>query len=137
LGSSESSHCCRDVYLTRLLPEHAAVQFISRDLPPAAKIYLLFIGRRAYYCERDYLHGSGDLLGVLLAAIRTAKHPEQIELSPRQEQITHLVMLEDLLAAILNYNLTPDQAKVWTDFALNRGKLAFSDRGYSFHQLDG
>jgi hypothetical protein len=39
-------------------------------LPSAAKIYLLFIGWRAYYCGRGYLDNSGELLGFLLALAR-------------------------------------------------------------------
>jgi hypothetical protein len=127
----------RESYLLRTLPEYAAFQYINHETTPAAKIYLLFIGRRAYYCDRDYFHDSGDLPGVLLGAIREAKNPQDIEQSLRQQKITHLMMREDLLAAFLSNNLTPDQARVWNVFALNRLTPAFRDRGYSIYQLNG
>jgi hypothetical protein len=127
----------REAYLTRMLPEYAAFRYINRETPPSAKIYLLFIGRRAYYCERDYFHDSGDLPGVLLDAVRNAKTADQIARSLKQMGITHLMMREDLLAAFLNNNLTPDHARVWNEFAMTRLQPVFHERGYSVYQLNG
>ena len=109
----------------------------TRETPAAAKMYLLFVGRRAYYCERDYFHDSGDLPSILLAAIRGAKDADQIAQSLKQINITHLVMREDLLAGFLNNNLTSDQGKIWNEFALNRLTALFRERGYSVYQLHG
>jgi hypothetical protein len=133
LSGSES----REAYLTRMLPEYAGFRYINRETPASAKIYLLFIGRRAYYCDRDYFHDSGDLPGVLVGAIRTAKNAEQIAQSLKQINITHLMMREDLLAAFLTNNLTAEQAKLWNQFATTRLKPRFRERGYSIHQLNG
>jgi 4-amino-4-deoxy-L-arabinose transferase-like glycosyltransferase len=127
----------RDAYLTRMLPEYAALQFINRNAEPSAKIYLLFIGRRAYYCERDYYHDSGDLPGFLLDSVRKAKTADQVLQSLKQVKLTHLMMREDLLAAFLTNNLTADQAKVWNEFAATRLKPSFRARGYSVYQLHG
>jgi hypothetical protein len=127
----------REDYLTRMLPEYAAFRYIERETTPSAKIYLLFIGRRAYYCERDYFHDSGDLPGYLLGVIRNAKGPGDIEKALRQMKITHLMVRGDLLAAFLGNNLTPDQTKTWNVFASTRLKPAFAERGYSVFQLNG
>jgi hypothetical protein len=53
LRRSESGNA----YLTRFV----ALQYITRDLSTAAKIYLLFIGWRAYYYEWGWFHNSSDL----------------------------------------------------------------------------
>ena len=127
----------REAYLIRMLPEYAAFRYINRESPPASKIYLLFIGRRAYYCERDYFHDSGDLPGALLGVVRAAKGPEQIAQSLRRMNLTHLMMREDLLAAFLTNNLAAEQARLWYHFATTRLKLAFRGGGYAVYQLDG
>ena len=67
----------REAYLSRALPEYSSFRYINQQTVATAKIYLLFMGRRAYYCERDYFHDSGDLPGFLLAAIRNAKGPNK------------------------------------------------------------
>jgi hypothetical protein len=132
-----SGEVSRTEYLTRALPDYAAFDYINRETPAAAKIYLLFVGRRAYYCEREYFHDGGDLPGFLTGAIRAAKNAEQIEQSLRQNQITHLMAREDLLARFLSNNLTPDQARLWNEFAGRALKLGFRERGYAVYQLHG
>lgn len=127
----------KDTYLTRILPEYAALRYINGETPTSARIYLLFVGRRAYYCEREYFHDSGDLAGVLLEAVRKAQSADQVAQSLKQMKVTHLMMREDLLAAFLNNNLNSDQAKVWNEFALTLLKPVFRERGYSVYQLNG
>jgi len=73
----------------------------------------------------------------LLGAIRAAKNAEQVEQALRQKQITYLMTREDLLAGFLSNNLTPDQARIWNDFAANKITLNFRDRGYAVYQLHG
>jgi hypothetical protein len=133
LRGSES----RDAYLARMLPEYTALRFINRHTDPSAKIYLLFIGRRAYYCERNYFHDGGELPGFLLATIRAAKSPEQIAQSLEQMHISHLMLRDYLLAAFLSNNLTTDQAKLWNEFAATRLTPVFRERGHSVYQLNG
>jgi hypothetical protein len=127
----------RTEYLTRALPEYSAFDYINRQTATDAKIYLLFVGRRAYYCQRNYFHDGGDLPGFLLGAIRAANNAEQIEQSLRQNQITHLMAREDLLAGFLSNNLTPDQARRWNEFASRGLRLGFRARGYAVYQLHG
>jgi hypothetical protein len=73
----------------------------------------------------------------LLGAIRAANNAEQIEQSLRQNQITHLMAREDLLAGFLSNNLTPDQARHWNEFASRGLTLGFRARGYAVYQLHG
>jgi hypothetical protein len=65
-------------YLRRALPEYATFEYINNRLPLNARIYLVFIGRRGYYCERDYFHDGGELPAFLAAAITASEAPEQI-----------------------------------------------------------
>jgi hypothetical protein len=127
----------RDGYLSRMLPEYPTFLYINRETPADAKIYLLFIGRRAYYCQRNYFHDGGELPGYLLAAIRNARDIEQLEQSLRRNQVTHLMVREDLLAGFLGNNLTAEQARRWNDFAASRLRLNFRERGYALYQLNG
>lgn len=127
----------RDEYLTRNLPEYPAFRYINRQAPANAKIYLLFVGRRAYYCRRDYFHDGGELPGFLLGAIRNANGTEQLALSLREKQITHLMVREDLLTGFLSNNLTADQARLWNEFAATRLRLDFREQGHAVYQLHG
>ena len=127
----------RDDYLSRTLPEYPTFRFINRETTANARIYLLFVGRRAYYCQRNYFHDGADLPGFLLGAIRSAKNTEQLAQSFRQKQITHLMIREDLLSRFLNDNLTPNQARLWNEFTANRLRLSFRESGHAVYQLNG
>jgi hypothetical protein len=127
----------REHYLSRMLPEYPAFNYINRETPANAKIYLLFIGRRAYYCEREYFHDGGELPGFLLGAIRNAKTTEQLAHSLRQKQITHLMVREDLLTGFLSNNITPEQARLWNEFAAKHLRLNFRQQSHAVYQLNG
>jgi 4-amino-4-deoxy-L-arabinose transferase-like glycosyltransferase len=127
----------REAYLGRMVPEYAAFQYINRATALTAKIYLLFVGRRSYYCERDYFHDGGDLPGYLLGVIRASKSAEQIDQALKGQRITHLMAREDLLVDFLTHNLTPAQAATWSQFAQRYLVRNFRDRGYAVYQLHG
>jgi dolichyl-phosphate-mannose-protein mannosyltransferase len=127
----------REAYLAGALPEYPVFQYINHELPPTAKIYLLFIGRRAYYCQRDYFHDGGELPGLLLTAIQSAKSPVQIEKTLRARNITHLMIRGGLLEQFLNYNLNASQRAVWDSFIARHLQLRFEERGYALYQLYG
>jgi hypothetical protein len=127
----------REAYLTRLLPEYAAFQFVNRELSSTAKIYLLFAGRRAYHCAREYFHDGGELPGFLLEAIRSAKEPADIARRIKTRQLTHLLVRDDLLIRFLRDNLDPDQKRLWDAFASHHIHSLFRQQGYSVLQLHG
>ena len=127
----------RVAYLTRALPEYPAFQYINRELSPATKIYLLFVGRRGYYCEREYFHDGGELPGFLLGAIRSAKQPADVARQLKARHLTHLLVRDELLIRFLRDNLDPAQQRLWANFTANHLKSLFRDRGYSVLQLHG
>lgn len=127
----------RDHYLARVLPDYLAFQYANRDLPPTAKIYLLFIGRRAYYCERDYFHDGVELPGFLLGAIRAAKSPADVYRQLTKKQLTHLLVREDLLVRFLHDNLSAAELSTWNGFASTHLRGLFRSNGYSVVQIHG
>ena len=131
LSGSES----REAFLDRALPEYPAMRYVNDKVTSTAKIYLLFLGRRAYYCERDYFHDAGELPAFLIGAIQKAKDPEDIGRVLSSRNLTHLMFREDLLIRFLTDNLTPAQGHLWNDFATTRLRLAFRERGYAVYEI--
>lgn len=127
----------RETYLTRVVPEYPVFAYINRELPATAKIYLLFIGRRGYYCGRDYVHDGGDLPGLLMSVIQSAKDSSEIGKAFKKQGITHLMVRENLLVRFLNNNLNQSQQIVWNGFVTQQLRPRFRDRGYALYQLDG
>jgi 4-amino-4-deoxy-L-arabinose transferase-like glycosyltransferase len=131
LSGSES----REAFLHRALPEYPTMQYVNQKVTSTAKIYLLFLGRRAYYCERDYFHDAGELPAFLIGAIQRSKDPEDIGRILKSRNLTHLMLREDLLIRFLTDNLMPDQDRLWNEFATTRLRLAFRERGYAVYEI--
>jgi hypothetical protein len=127
----------RTTYLTRRLPEYAAFQYVNRELSPTAKIYLLFVGRRGYYCQREYFHDGGELPGFLLGAVRAAKEPRDLARQLTAKNLTHLLVRDELLVRFLRDNLDPPHQRLWDAFAALHLKSLFRERGYSVFELHG
>lgn len=122
-------------FLTRTVSEYPVYEYLNRQLPQQAKVYLIFVGRRAYYCDRDYFHDPGELPGFLLHAVRTAQNSEEIVQSLRRTGITDMMIQSDLLSRYLTDNLTPAQALVWDDFVARELHLRYANRGYALYQI--
>jgi 4-amino-4-deoxy-L-arabinose transferase-like glycosyltransferase len=131
LSGSES----REAFLDRTMGEYPAMRYVNEEVTSTAKIYLLFLGRRGYYCERDYFHDAGELPAFLIGAIQKAKDPQDIGRVLNSRKLTHLMLREDLLIRFLTDNLTPAQSRIWNDFATTRLRLAFRERGYAVYEI--
>jgi len=127
----------RQAYLTRVLPDYPSLQFINGNLPSTAKVYFLFMGRRVYYCEREYFHDGGEYAGTLLRMIRSARDESDIQAKLREKGLTHLLVRDNLLEAFLANNLTSGQSKVWGSFAGGHLMGLFHSRGYSVYRIHG
>jgi len=127
----------REAYLGRMLPEYPAVQYINHNTPSTVRIYFLFVGRRVYYCERDYFHDDGDNPWILLRTIQSAREGNDIRVKLRERGLTHLLVREELLGRFLANNLTSEQSKVWGSFAGGHLMGLFHSRGYSVYRIHG
>ena len=127
----------REDYLARRLAEFPAYQYANRELPYTAQIYLLFVGRRAYYCEREYFHDGGELPGFLLAAVQSATEPADIGRQLKAKRLTHLLVRDDLLVRFLRDNLDPGLQQLWASFASNHLRPLYRISGYSVLELHG
>lgn len=90
----------REEYITRYRPEYPAMKFINENLPPDALVSLVFVGRRGYYCERNYVHGEG----FLDSAFKQSLSPGDIRKSLSRSGITHLLIYDPLFAKWVSNN---------------------------------
>ncbi len=127
----------RESYLTRMLPDYPAIQYINQNLPSTARVYFILMGRRAYYSQRDYYHDSGDNPWHLMRMIENSQSEEGIVEKLREKGLTHLLVREDLLKGFLRGNLVPEKQRVWDSFVFSHLKGLFRDRRYSVYQING
>jgi len=127
----------RSEYLRRSMPDYRTMEYANQNLSATAKIYLLFMGRRAYYFERNYLHDGGEDPWLLLGLIRSAKSGADIENGFRQRGLTHVIAREDLLTQYWENNLTVENFRVWNAFVSGHVRLIYRDGRYAIYEIHG
>lgn len=85
----------RDQYISTYRLEYPAMRFINEHLPHDARILFFFIGKRGYYCDRDYVLDMKDYRGthsILREAVERSATPEDLLAKLHQLGITHLLI---------------------------------------------
>jgi 4-amino-4-deoxy-L-arabinose transferase-like glycosyltransferase len=122
----------RDEYLERHRPEYAAMRFINNHLPQDAKVMLIFLGSRGYYCDREYIYGD-EALGSVFLGSDTA---EEMHLNLKGMGITHLLIYDPLFARWITDNLRERMERSLKAFFLNYAKVLYSQNGFSLLALE-
>lgn len=114
----------RETYITRYRPEYPVIQYANQNLPYEARILLVFMGRRGYYLDRDYVPGV-DRLGKLFL---DSDSPEGVLRALRQDSISHLLVYIPIFDKWAGDNLGGERQEIMKRF--------FKDntRPLSFHQ---
>jgi hypothetical protein len=122
----------REEYLDSHRPEYAAMRFINSHLPQDAKVMLIFLGSRGYYCDRDYVYGD-EALGSVFQGSNSA---EEMRSKLKGMGITHLLIYDPLFGRWAHGNLKESLEKGLKPFFLNYVKLIYSKNGFSVFALE-
>ena len=121
----------RDNYLDRHRPEYAAMRFINNQLPQDAKVMLVFLGSRGYYCDRSYVYGDEALGSVFLIS----ENAQEMNSKLKDMEITHLLIYDPLFGRWVSGNLKERAERGLKPFFLNYAKLLYSQNGFSVFAL--
>jgi hypothetical protein len=121
----------RDDYLGRHRPEYAAMHFINTHLPQDAKIMLVFLGSRGYYCDRNYVYGDEALSSVFLRS----ENGQEMHSKLKSMGITHLLIHDFLFGRWVHDNLKEKAERSLKPFFSNYARLVYSQNGFSILAL--
>ena len=116
-----SGRVSRDEYISRYIPEYPALVFINKNLALDSKIFFIDLGRRGYYCNRDYFFDDGLLHNIILKA-----HDSEEILSGFQKRgITHLLVFLPIFDKWVKDNCSTDKQEIVRAFFRNCTVSAF------------
>jgi hypothetical protein len=121
----------RDEYLERHRPEYAAMRFINHYLPQDAKVMLIFLGSRGYYCDRSYVYGDEALGSVFMGSGNAGEMYSKL----KSMGITHLLIYDPLLRQWVKDNFKDGAERRLKSFFLNYVKPIYSKHGFSLFAL--
>ena len=120
----------RDEYISNYIPEYPALKYINENLTQDSKIFFIHLGKRGYYCDRNYVF---DL--NLLKRILSAHDSEEILAGFRKRGITHLLIYFPLFDTWLKDNFLPDKQELIGFFFRNYSASIFYKNGAGLHIL--
>ena len=126
----------RDDYIRARRPEYSAMEFINRNLPEDARILFFFMGRRGYYCDRDFLFDSHDGRGsLLLDILGSAASPESAAEILRSRGITHFLIRASIFRRWIDESLEPENRMRLEAFLREKASAVFFRDGYAVLEL--
>jgi hypothetical protein len=124
----------RDEYIDRYRLEYPAIRYINESLPDDAKIMFIFLGKRGYYCNKDYELGNGNFR----AAIKNAAFPGQFFSALKKKGFTHLLIRYDIFDKWRKdrYLFSDKQQSLLEQFMSRFTRLLFFKWGYGVSRLE-
>ncbi len=118
----------RDEYISKHRGEYPALQYVNGHLPTDALILFVFMGKRGYYCDRQYVV-SGE--GRLKRLIHKAKTPEEILAGFKNQGFTHLFIYNPIFIKWVEENFEKGKKRMLEDFFIKHVKTLYHENGFS------
>ncbi len=125
------NHETREDFLTRHIPSYPAMQFVNKNLPGDAKVFLVFLGRRGYYLDKAYVHESGYGMKTLRRLVRASKSEEAFVSHMRSLQCTHMLIRMDLFNKFLQDNYQDEERARFSALTQRLWRPVFEANGYA------
>ena len=127
----------RDEFLSRQVGSYPATAFINRNLPGDAVVYLLYLGGRGYYLDRDYIHHVGLESAMVKAMARSSSDAATLSVFLSSLGVTHLLVREELMIKALVDNFPDEKVRdVLEKLALCLIKV-YESNGYAVYEVRG
>jgi hypothetical protein len=86
----------KDEYIEKYRLEYPVIRYINRDLGSHDRILFLFMGKRGYYCDREYVLDMVSGRSLLRQLVKRSRKPEEILRGLRGNGITHMLIRYDI-----------------------------------------
>jgi len=121
----------RNEYIERFVLEYPVLRYINKYLPQDAKILFIFLGKRGYYCDRQYVLDRDTLYGF----VKMSDSPEVIFERLKTRHITHVLIRYDILDKWKKDIFSHKKAALLDDFMSKYTKILFYKWGYGVSEL--
>lgn len=124
----------RDAYITARRPEYPVAQCVNRETRLDSKVLLVFMGKRGYYLDRDYIVGV-DRLGEIVK--KKAGTSEGVAQALRKDGITHLMAFLPILERWARDNLDGEKMELMKRFFREHTRPLCLHEGYGVFRING
>lgn len=125
----------KDAFLARHLGSYPAMRFINGHLAEDAKIYLMFLGRRSYYLDRDYRYDGSQGMEVINQLARISADGQAVRKRLLDLECTHLLIRTDLFMKYLTDSYDDEVRRRLLQAVALQTSLVYEAGGYAILAL--
>lgn len=126
----------RDEYIARYRREYPAMQYINANLPEDAKILFIHIGKRGYYCNRDYVLDMNFNRSMLHGLVTKSSGPEDVLQGITSQGITHLLIQYDIFDRWVKSTFAGREQELLKTFLRKHVQLLYFRWGYGVYRVE-
>jgi hypothetical protein len=125
----------RGNFLGRLIPTYPMYRFANANLPPNAKVFLVYMKNYTFFCERDCYSDSMFETHTLGKIIRGVSSPEEIPDMMQERGFSHIMYDERYVTG--DYSpLSADEKKKFLDYRMRFLSLVVGMGPYRVYSLE-
>ena len=126
----------RDEYIEKYRLEYPTLRYINENLPKDTKILFIYLGKRGYYCDREYVLDMNNNRSTLRQLVKRSDKPEEIVGGLKEMGITHLLIHYDIFDRWVKTNFINKDQKLLGEFFEKYVKLLYLKWGYGVSRLE-
>ncbi len=126
----------REQYIERYRREYPVLRYINKNLHPNAKMLFIHMGKRGYYCDREYVLDMSLNKSMLHQLVRKSNRPEDILQGFISEGLTHLLIRYDIFDRWVKSTFAEKEQELLKAFFNRHVKLLYFKSGYGVSRLE-
>lgn len=122
-------------YISSYRPEISAFEYTNQHLQKEAKILFVYIGKRGYYCDREYIPDNGNNIRLLYSLSQKDQNAPRIFSEIKSQGITHMLINNKLFKQQMKIDLNTQEEKLLKEFIYQYMKIEFDKEGFSLYEI--
>ena len=111
------------------------MQYVNKNLPAESRLLLIFLGKRGYYCNREYIPDTPQQVNNLYRLIKNAHSPHDLVEGFDDMGVTHLIIEIRFFNTWMNNLFDEERRSLVKAFFANYTSLSFAKNGVGVFRL--
>ncbi len=125
----------RDEYISKFRPEYPAMKYANKNLPLNAKCLFIFLGKRGYYFDREYIPDTPNQVNKLYKLVIDSGTPRDVLVGLTRMGVSHLIIHIGFFEKWINDLFEGEKQKLLNDFFRNHVNLLYEENGVGVFRL--
>ena len=124
----------RDDFLRRTIPQYGMYNYVNRQLPPDAKVFLIYMKNYGFLCNRTFYSDSMFESYTLQKILSSSRNVHEVREMLKKKRFTHMMFDVNYVTGDWS-TLSPEEKRIFAAFQSNYLTYVTGDKSYLLYQL--